>query len=350
MQITNQIVPYADRCIHTTSRTAVVWPFLNADKGPGPYELFLDTNALTNVQWFAQLPAEIRTKCVINPWPALQEQWLSNPLFRESTSDRINSMIEPLVRLGASFRGNFTQEQEHLLRKNDEALRSQFSMVIPYVAIMKSLLAQKAPAEEALDRLEAMAQQDIPRFTSAMMLIALGTLLKGSQSLKLAEDSKPAFAYLDSFLAFQPGQKDETDYMNVSYLRNRAGDINLWLTLPLLRQLGYRFVGTPVIVTGDRALHRLIVRVIPPVLNANLNMGFTLLPEGLPTTLCQKIMTIVASVQVRENPTVKERLTRMSSLFDLAKDCCTDVRERQALDQVFSDWWVPGFDKKIDLS
>lgn len=52
------------------------------------------------------------------------------------------------------------------------------------------------------------------------MLTALGTLLKGSQSLKLADDSKPAFSYLDSFLAFQPGQKDETDHINVPYLRN----------------------------------------------------------------------------------------------------------------------------------
>lgn len=78
-------------------------------------------------------------------------------------------------------------------------------------------------------------------------------------------------------------------------------------------------------------------------------MRFTLLSEGLPTTLCQKIM-LGASVQVRVNLTRKEHLTRMTSLFDLAKDCCTDERERQALDQVFSDWWVPGFDKKVDLS
>jgi len=84
-----------------------------------------------------------------------------------------------------------------------------------------------------------MTQKDIPRFTSAMMLVALGTLLKSNQSLKLVGDLKPAFSYLDSFLAFQPGQKDETDHINVPYLRNRAGDLNLWLSLPLLRQQGY---------------------------------------------------------------------------------------------------------------
>jgi len=79
-------------------------------------------------------------------------------------------------------------------------------------------------------------------------------------------------------------------------------------------------------------------------------MGFTLFPEGLPMTLCQKVMAIATSVQVRANPTAKEQLTRMTYLFDFAKECCADERERKVLDQIFSDWWLPGFDKKIDLS
>jgi len=349
MQILNQAVPYPERCVRTSSGTTVVWPFLNAEKGSGTYELFLDTNALGNVQWFAQLPTEVRMKCVINPWPALQEQWFSNPQFREATQDRINAMVEGLAKLGAPFRDRFAQQQEHILRKNDAALRTQFSLIVPYVAIMKSLLAQKLPAQEALQRLEFMAKQDIPRFTSATMLTALGILLKSAQSLKLTDDSKPAFSYLDSFLAFQPGKKDETDHINVPYLRNRAGDLNLWLSLPLLRQLRYRFLGTPAIVTGDRALHRLIVRVIPPVLQSSLTMGFSLSPEGLPMSLCQRITTIAAAVQVRTNPTGEEQLARMSTLYKLAKACCADGRERQALDEVFSEWWRPGFGKQISL-
>lgn len=350
MQIVDQPLTYAERCIRTNSGTTVVWPFLNAERGAGPYELFLDTNALANVQWFGQLPEDVRTRCVINPWPALQEQWLSNPQFRESTADRINTMTEGLASLGAPFRSQFAQQQERLLHQNDATLRTQFSLIVPYVAIMKSLLAQKIPAEQALQQLETIAQQDIPRFTSAMMLTALGVLLKSNQSLKLTDDSKPAFSYLDSFLAFQLGQKDETDHINTSYLRNRAGDLNLWLTLPLLRQQGYRFVGTPAIVTGDRALHRLIVRVIPPVLQANQSMCFSFSPEGLPTSLCQRIVAIASTVKVRVNPTVEEQLARISNLFDLAKACCAEEREQHALDQVFSQWWRPGFGREIDLS
>ncbi|MDD0926085.1 hypothetical protein LOD59_00115 [Xylella fastidiosa subsp. multiplex] len=88
MHIVNAQVPYAERCIFIESGTAVILPFLNVAKGTDKdtscYELFLDTNALTNVQWFAQLPEYIRTRSVINPWFALQEQWLSNQQFRAS--------------------------------------------------------------------------------------------------------------------------------------------------------------------------------------------------------------------------------------------------------------------------
>lgn len=350
MQILNEVVPYVERCIRTDSGTAVVWPFLNAKRGPGPFELFLDTNALSKTQWFAQLPEEIRKKCVINPWPAMHEQWLSNPEFRKAPADRIRSMTENLVKSGAQFRKNYAEEQERFLQKNDVALRTQFTIIVPYVAIMKSLLGQKISAENALQQLEEMMQQDIPRFTSATMLSALGVILKGNQSLKLIDDPKPAFSYLSSFLDFQSGQKDETNHMNVSYLRNRAGDLNLWLTPPMLRQLGYQFVGSPAIVSGDRALHRLIIRVIPPVLQKSLTMGFTLQPEGLPEDLCRKISSIAGRIQIRPNLTKEDQLTRTKNLFDLAKQCCGEERERQALDQIFSEWWQPGFGKVIDMS
>lgn len=131
-----------------------------------------------------------------------------------------------------------------------------------------------------MQRLEHIVQQDIPRSGPLITLTALGTLLKAQQSLKLTDDPQPAFSYLESFLAFQPGRKDETDYMNVPYLRNRAFDLNLWLTLPVLRQHGYRFEGIPAIVTRDRVLHRLILRVIPPIWRENLIMDFSLLEEG----------------------------------------------------------------------
>lgn len=351
MKILDRTVPYAERCIRTSSGTSIVWPFLNTEKGSGPYELFLDTNALCKVQWFTQLPEEIRTKCIINPWPALQEQWFSNPQFRESTIDRIKAMINDLANQGAQFRERFAEDQERLLRKNDLALRTQFTFVVPYVAIMKSLMSHKAPPDQVLQHLEDMAKKDIPRYSAVMMLIALFALLRNSQSLKLIGDSKPAFSYMESFISFQPGQKDETDHINIPYLRNRAGDLNLWLSVPLLRQQGYQFVGTPAIVTGDRALHRLIVRAIPPVLCTTQAMAFfPSQDEGLPICMHQRIVDFAKSIHARITSTTDEQLVRMSNLFNLAKTYCSDPREREALDQMFSEWWSPGFSRKFDLS
>jgi len=62
MQIADQPVPYAERCVRTSCGTSITWSFLNAEKGKGPYELFLDTNALINVQWFAQLPEKFERR------------------------------------------------------------------------------------------------------------------------------------------------------------------------------------------------------------------------------------------------------------------------------------------------
>ncbi|ALR01381.1 hypothetical protein [Xylella fastidiosa] len=354
MHIVNTIVPYAERCIFIEGGTAVIWPFLNVAKGTDKdtscYELFLDTNALTNVQWYAQLPEYIRTRSVINPWFALQEQWLSNPQFRASPTNRIEAMIQKLAKLGMRFREQYAQQQVRLLRNNAAVLSRHCSLVVPYVAMMKSLLAQQLPAEQVLQRLEHIVQQDIPRSGPLITLTALGTLLKAQQSLKLTDDPQPAFSYLESFLAFQPGRKDETDYMNVPYLRNRAFDLNLWLTLPVLRQHGYRFEGIPAIVTRDRVLHRLILRVIPPIWRENLIMDFSLLEEGLPRSLCERVMAISNSVQVRGEPTHEQHVARISTLFGLAKACCADERERDALDQMFLQWWRPGFGKQIDFS
>ena len=67
-------------------------------------------------------------------------------------------------------------------------------------------------------------------------------------------------------------------------------------------------------------------------------------------SLCQRVMAVATSVQVRVNPTTEEQLVRMSNLFDLAKACCAEEREQHALDEVFSQWWRPGFGKQIDLS
>ncbi|KPB54727.1 Uncharacterized protein ALO57_01049 [Pseudomonas coronafaciens pv. oryzae] len=349
MQQLDFAVPYVERCVNTLSGTSVVWPFLNAEKDAGPYELFLDTNALINVDWASQLPVEIRLQSILNPLPALLEQWLSNPELRKKPIPQIEEMIQRLAKLGFIFRRNFVQDQVALLQKNEAALRTQFSLIFPYVAIMKSLLSKKTPVDVAIAQLDSLGQADIPRFTSCLMLTALGVVLKSRQALKLDGDTKPAYSYMESFLAFQPGKKDEIDRMTIPYLRNRAGDLNLWLTLPALREQRYSFVGTPAVVTGDKALHRLILRVLPPLLHESQRTCFTIYSEGLEESLGTKIEQVVKSVEIRSRGTEKEIAQRAFTLFELAKEFCAKPEERLVLDEAWQQWCLPGLGLAIEL-
>lgn len=349
MQQLDFVVPYEDRCVFTPSGSAVVWPFMNASKGQGPYELFLDTNALTKTQWAAELPRNIAERSILNPWPAMLEQWLSNPEFRADPINRINAMIKPLVDQGFAFRENFARDQVALLCKNEAALKTQFSLIFPYVVIMKALLSKKMPLDEALSQLDRVGQADIPRFTSCLMLSALGVVLKSKQALKLTGDGKTAYSYLDSFLAFQAGQKGESDHITLPYLRNRAGDLNLWLLIPTLRQLGYRFVGVPAVVTGDKVLHRLIMRVLPPLLHESQQACFSILPEGLEDIHWKKILEVVESVKHRGEVNSKQRLKRMKALFDLAKEFCTSDEERAQLEKGWTLWCLPGLARRVRM-
>lgn len=338
-----QAVPYGDRYLPVDGGIALIWPYANLGKGAGPYELFLDTNALNKTRWAGRLPSELREKAILNPWPALMEQWLSNPEFREKPSARIEGMIAPLADMGIRFREGFADEQTALLRKNETQLRTQCSLLFPYVAIMKSLVREKGSPEDAVARLRELTQADVPRFAACIMLTALAVVLKSRQSLRFAGDDNPAYSYLESFLAFQPGRKKgETDRINVPYLRNRAGDLSLWYAVPMLLQQGYRLVGEPVVVTGDKALHRVIFRALPPLWHENRRIAFTIDPEVLDEASRSKIAEAVAGLRIRQALTDEERARRMKTLFDLAKSWCIHPEERDALDEALHEWWKPG--------
>ncbi len=90
-------VPYHERHYRTKAGTTLVWPFLNLEPTKSGPELFLDNNALNNVQWLADVPDNIRDRCVANPFMAIQEQWFSNSVFREDPVARIDSWTSYLA-------------------------------------------------------------------------------------------------------------------------------------------------------------------------------------------------------------------------------------------------------------
>ncbi len=348
MDQNNWEVRYQDRYLLTDSGTALVWPFLNVAKGDGPYELFLDTNALKDkIKWVEELPAEMLQRVVVNPWPALMEQWLSNPEFRNDSTQRIKDMVALLADRGVHFRPGFAREQTTLLSKNETLWRYQCSLLFPYIAIMKSLMREKVSPEEALARLDTFVSANVPRFAGSVMLMALVVLLKSKQALKLPGASKPAYSYLDSFLAFQPTRKKgETDHINIPYLRNRSGDLSLWYAVPTLRQQGYDFIGEPVLVTADNALHRVILRVIPPVLHETGMAGFYVAFDALDRELEVRILKAARDIQVRQSPGPEEIARRLETQFRLAQEWCERPEEKQALEEAWVEWCKPGIGAK----
>lgn len=207
---------------------------------------------------------------------------------------------------------------------------------------MKSLMREKLRPGDALERLNTLMNAEVPRFSGCVMLMALTLLLKARQSLKLEGDSKPAYSFLESFLAFQPQKKDETDRICIGYLRNRAGDLSLWYVMPALLQHGYNFVGEPVVVTGDRALHRVIFRVIPPAAHESRVAAFTVPPGEIDDSVRSEILRIATEWKPPQPRTPGERSRLMEKLFELAADCCEFDEEKETLMVAWSEWFLPG--------
>ena len=79
-------------------------------------------------------------------------------------------------------------------------------------------------------------------------------------------DTKKAFSYIQGFVAAQPSKKNEVAG-DMNYIRNRVGDISLWLQPLALVQKNYQFKGQMVIVTNDVPLKEFIMGCIPFVLS-----------------------------------------------------------------------------------
>lgn len=75
--------------------------------------------------------------------------------------------------------------------------------------------------------------------------------------------------------------------------------------------------------------------------------GFSVAPNELPQEAFDRVTGVVLGLQVREVSTLDEQLARMKTIFNLAKVWTNDQRERDALDEVFSEWWLPGHGVEI---
>jgi hypothetical protein len=336
-------IPFSDRVLDLPSGFSLIWPFRNVPRSIGPYELILDNNALIRSAWLRQLPASIENKIVLSPFHALSEQWLSNSEFKNNPAEGIEKLIIPFIQSGISFEKNYANNLSHLLEVNDNEIKSQWMLSYLYVVLLYRLVSSKKGDLKPKQLLSSLRDIDVPRFNGLTMLCTLAVYLKENQNLKLIGDEVTAYSYISKFVALQPIKKNE-DSVGVSYLRNRAGDLSLWLCLPALVQNNYERAGELVVVTGDNVLRKLLFRCFPSVETESGQMGFSFDSNSFEVVHYESILQRIEA-NTSDTNIPKSRKEQIQKLQRL----CSHVLEGAEnelifeVETVWKEWVAPGF-------
>jgi hypothetical protein len=336
-------IPYEDRIEPLPGGFALIWPFRNCPKGPGPYELFLDNNALARSDWLNELKPNLRDRVILNPMLAWAEQWLSNPLFRANAEGRVTEFIDPFVEAGIRFPADYARTQARSLAANDTAWRSQWMLAYLYVVLLYRITKARKGDDVPEKLLTGLKDQDVPMFNGCIMLCCLASYLRSNQAMRLVDDGNAAYSYLNSFISLHGSGKGESEF-DENYIRNRAGDLFVWYALGWLFQNGFQPAGEPVLVTQDKALTKLILRCFPGYLDPSGRMMFT--PDERPfearhaSALVERIKATVGFPRATVDRTAK--LNRMDTLRSYVKQGA-DAQLSDAVDRVWESWLTPGF-------
>lgn len=343
-----------DRRIVWQNHTAFIYPFIGQNPNSEAVELVFDTNAVIHPKdWMFALDQRLlkAENVVLNPHLAWVEQWLSNEQFLLSSTDKINKALESFGKYKCSFAHNYAEIQSQNLCKSDQDLRFKFAMLFGYIAIAKLLLDAKESFEWKCNKLvEISNERDFPRFSGMLMFIAITLYFQKYQKVKITGDTKPVFSYLESFFAFQSGNKNEKNYLNLSYLRNRSGDLTLWYSMPMLfgsasdQQLSV--VGNPVVVTGDKALNRVIFRLLPPSTTNGSEITFVFADKEIPSEYRDDLNRFVKSINTQFSPPKdeQEKLFRLECLMQRAVELTNISDEKNELNRILSECIAPCLD------
>lgn len=341
-------IPFSERCIKLPSGYALIWPYRDIAKANGPYELHLDNNAFVRGAWIDELPA-LQKKLTISPFHALVEQWLSNPQFRSDASARIESFLLPFQKAGIVFEPGFSQKLEGQLAKNQEVLRSQWMLTYLYVILLYRITFAKKDDKKPTSLLEDLKNREVPMFAGCIMLCCVAEFLKRNQNVKLCGDKTPAFSFLSSLVSLHTTGKNESE-INENYIRNRAGDISVWLSIPMLRQHGYKQAGEQVLVTQDKALVNLVFRCLPFVQIPNGNMAVSFDELSFEKKYADEIVEIIKNTVWQPKITVNRdgQLRRLENLRNhVTSDADPEIVS--AVNKVWEEWITPGFFKTLPL-
>ncbi len=321
----------------------MVWPFRNLEKGQGPYELFLDNNAVVRSEWLRGLKLKVTGGIALNPTLAWVEQWLSNASFRDNAEGRINDFLAPFIAEGFCFPVGYARAQARSLESNERAWKTQWMLVYLYVVLLYRIVKARKGDSIPAKLLAELRSQDVPIFSGCIMLCCLGSYLRKNQKVRLVGDDNSAYSYLNSFISLHGSGKGESQF-DENYLRNRVGDLSLWYALGSLLQNGFRPAGESVLITQDKALSKFILRCLPGVQISGLPMAFTfderVFDDEHRDAIIEQIEAVVPTVSPTQ--TRQKQLERMSSLRDYVKRGA-DQELVEAVDRVWEEWLTPGF-------
>ena len=336
-------VHYESRAHFLPSGFALIWPFRNVPKEGGPYELFLDNNALANAEWLKNLEPTLRDKIVVSPMLALAEQWRSNPHFRSDAEVRIERFIEPFVESGIRFPDGYAKAQVASLVKNEASWRSQWMLVYLYVVLLYRI-TKAVKGDVIPDKLLGeLKYQDVPMFNGCIMLCCLASYLRSNQSTRLVGDSSAAFSYLNRFVSLHGSSKGEVEF-DENYARNRACDLFTWSAVGTLYHNGFQPAGEPVIVTQDKALSKLIFRCFPGYLDKTGKMAFSFDERTFDSQHAARIVDCIKAVVGPVGPPVdrNEQFRRMDTLRAYGTQKA-ELNLAAAVNRIWDSWLKPGF-------
>jgi len=342
-------IPFHERSTVLKSGITLIWPFRNQAKGSGPYELHLDNNALIRGSWINELPDTLKGNVVLSPFHAFCEQWVSNPTFRENTAQRVNEILTPFINAGLSFERNYAEKLSLTLAKDDKALRAQWMLTYLYIVLLYRLVFANKDDKIPKQLLSTLKDKDVPMFNGCIMLCTLADYLTENKNIKLKGDNASAFSYISSFVALHTSSKNESS-IDEDYLRNRAGDLSMWLSLPMLMHNNYQTAGEGVVVTQDKVLKKFIFRCLPAVLHSNGQMASSFDESCFESNHAQEIKRRIDLNKGQFNPT-SDKKKQLKKMIRLRKHVLKEANPElvSAVRQTWKDWLAPGFCKKISV-
>lgn len=285
---------YDERCWKSNDSTFFyIQPFQNSGLSTTYVELFLDNNVFCESTKSAKpFKDAICIKNIrginVNPYPALVEQFLSNPQLRshndidgQPSSTRIQEFVKICGSIGVRFEENYDSKMLKSIQSEQADSKFNIAILFGFVAIIKVLYDSKIDFEKKVGTLVDLSHQGVPNLRALLTLGVLAFYFQKNRSVIFRDTEKQIVSYFDSFFAFK---KKEGRYITARYLRNRSSDLWIWYLMPSLFKNTAHFdpqrTGTPIVVTADKFLAQIPFRLVPPLLNQNsgdksLTFGFS---------------------------------------------------------------------------